>query len=77
MTSDIDRYERAGKHAVNVGDLVSVAGTDTQRGWTNARVVAFTVNDDGSVTASVTRPKNRAGLRYVAATRLTRQSGVK
>lgn len=77
MTGDLQSYEREGKHTVYIGDLVHVAGNPesrvTNRGWYNAEVRALTVNDDGSVTASVTKPGD-AGLRYVAADRLTRQS---
>lgn len=67
---------RQGKHPVSVGDRVSVAKTDWERGWT-ATLVRFVTDHSGQLVAVVTPRTHRGdigcGVRHVDPDRLTKR----
>ena len=71
-----DVYRRDGKHPIAVGDRVRVAANPDspsgETGWRHATVVEFYVDATSRQMACVTKPRF-AGVRQVAATRLTKQ----
>lgn len=72
----MNRFERDGKHAVNVGDIVHVAARPDgveKVGWNGGKVLSFMRQHDGRVLAQVTKP-GQAGVRIVDAERLTKKA---